>query len=192
MAVIIDTSSLVMIARNYLPLDKSGELLRFIEDAFNSGELLLLDAVLSEAKRVAQGIVLERMPFLGKPELAINTKELLPIKPKEFSHLINNSFVVTAKRKMLSDVEFDLLKQEFLTIADSKIILYCFNLQRSNRLSLDDSWVMTDETHQQNDGKLYKKLPILCDIIDVNVMTAVDFLNKHGFELVQSLKPVTT
>ena len=39
MAVIIDTSSLVMIARNYLPLDKSGELLRFIEDAFNSGEL---------------------------------------------------------------------------------------------------------------------------------------------------------
>ena len=51
---------------------------------------------------------------------------------------------------------------------------------------------MTDETRQQNDGKLYKKLPILCDIIDVNVMTAVDFLNKHGFELVQSLKPVTT
>ena len=93
---------------------------------------------------------------------------------------------------MLSDVEFDLLKQEFLTVADSKIILYCLNLQRSNRLSLDDSWVMTDETRQQNDGKLYKKLPILCDIIDVNVMTAVDFLNKHGFELVQSLKPVTT
>ena len=40
MAIVVDTCSLVMIAKNYLPLDKDGCLLTFLEDAFYKRELI--------------------------------------------------------------------------------------------------------------------------------------------------------
>ena len=35
MAIVVDTCSLVMIAKNYLPLDKDGQLYSFLEEAFS-------------------------------------------------------------------------------------------------------------------------------------------------------------
>ena len=45
MAIVVDTCSLVMIAKNYLTLDKDGCLFTFLKDAFYRRELLLLDAI---------------------------------------------------------------------------------------------------------------------------------------------------
>ena len=43
--IVVDTCSLVMIAKNYLPLDKDGQLYSFLEEAFSRKDLMLLDAV---------------------------------------------------------------------------------------------------------------------------------------------------
>ena len=64
MAIVVDTCSLVMIAKNYLPLDKDGCLFTFLKDVFYKRELLLLDAILEETKQTSQGIAVDKMPFL--------------------------------------------------------------------------------------------------------------------------------
>ena len=40
MAIVVDTCSLVMIAKNYLPLDKDGQLYSFLEEAFSRKDLM--------------------------------------------------------------------------------------------------------------------------------------------------------
>lgn len=45
MAIVVDTCSLVMIAKNYLPLDKDGQLYSFLEEAFSRKDLMLLDVI---------------------------------------------------------------------------------------------------------------------------------------------------
>ena len=64
MAIVVDTCSLVMIAKNYLPLDKDGQLYSFLEEAFSRKDLMLLDVILDESKRTSKGIAVEKMPFL--------------------------------------------------------------------------------------------------------------------------------
>lgn len=56
MAIVVDTCSLVMIAKNYLPLDKDGQLYSFLEEAFSRKDLMLLDVILDESKRTSKGI----------------------------------------------------------------------------------------------------------------------------------------
>lgn len=56
---IIDTSSLVAIARYYLPIKDEVKLLRFIESKFRSGELVMLSSIHLEASRTQKGIALE-------------------------------------------------------------------------------------------------------------------------------------
>lgn len=63
MAIVVDTCSLVMIAKNYLPLDKDGQLYSFLEEAFSRKDLMLLDVILDESKRTSKGIAVEKMPF---------------------------------------------------------------------------------------------------------------------------------
>ena len=53
MAIVVDTCSLVMIAKNYLPLDKDGQLYSFLEEAFSRKDLMLLDVILDESKRTS-------------------------------------------------------------------------------------------------------------------------------------------
>ena len=59
MAIVVDTCSLVMIAKNYLPLDKDGQLYSFLEEAFSRKDLMLLDVILDESKRTSKGIAVE-------------------------------------------------------------------------------------------------------------------------------------
>lgn len=78
MAIVVDTCSLVMIAKNYLPLDKDGQLYSFLEEAFSRKDLMLLDVILDESKRTSKGIAVEKMPFLKDKKLVIPTKDLFP------------------------------------------------------------------------------------------------------------------
>lgn len=75
MAIVVDTCSLVMIAKNYLPLDKDGQLYSFLEEAFSRKDLMLLDVILDESKRTSKGIAVEKMPFLKDKKLVIPTKD---------------------------------------------------------------------------------------------------------------------
>lgn len=54
MAIVVDTCSLVMVAKNYLPLDNDGSMVDFIKQSFVNKELLLLDIICDEAKKSIQ------------------------------------------------------------------------------------------------------------------------------------------
>lgn len=114
MAIVVDTCSLVMIAKNYLPLDKDGQLYSFLEEAFSRKDLMLLDVILDESKRTSKGIAVEKMPFLKDKKLVIPTKDLFPCAPERFSNMIDNNFCVRLKKQELTEEEYIEQKEEYL------------------------------------------------------------------------------
>ena len=50
MAIVVDTCSLVSLAKNYLPLDDNGSLLSFVKEKISSKEWILLDAIQKESE----------------------------------------------------------------------------------------------------------------------------------------------
>lgn len=153
MAIVVDTCSLVMIAKNYLPLDKDGQLYSFLEEAFSRKDLMLLDVILDESKRTSKGIAVEKMPFLKDKKLVIPTKDLFPCAPERFSNMIDNNFCVRLKKQELTEEEYIEQKEEYLKTGDAKIIIYALNVRHSDAIHLEEMQVMTEETRQQNDGK---------------------------------------
>ena len=181
MAIVVDTCSLVMIAKNYLPLDKDGQLYSFLEEAFSRKDLMLLDVILDESKRTSKGIAVEKMPFLKDKKLVIPTKDLFPCAPERFSNMIDNNFWVRLKKQELTEEEYIEQKEEYLKTGDAKIIIYALNVRHSDAIHLEEMQVMTEETRQQNDGKLFKKLPLLCEQIGIGTLTVSEYLHRNGF-----------
>ena len=181
MAIVVDTCSLVMIAKNYLPLDKDGCLFTFLKDAFYRRELLLLDAILEETKHTSQGIAVDKMPFLKDKKLAILTKDILPPSPRKFSNMMDNNFCVRLVKNELTEQEYVQQKAEYSMTADYKILVYSMKEQNLNGIIKDEYYVMTEETRLQNDGKLFKKLPLLCEQIGVETITSSAYLHGKGF-----------
>ena len=181
MAIVVDTCSLVMIAKNYLPLDKDRCLFTFLEDAFYKRELLLLDAILEETKQTSQGIAVDKMPFLKDKKLAIPTKDILPTSPRKFSNMMDNNFCVRLLKNELTEQEYVQQKAEYSKTADYKILVYSMKEQNLNGIIKDKYYVMTEETRLPNDGKLFKKLPLLCDQIGIETITSSEYLHGKGF-----------
>ncbi|MSL96806.1 DUF4411 family protein [Escherichia coli] len=181
MAIVVDTCSLVMIAKNYLPLDKDGQLYSFLEEAFSRKDLMLLDVILDESKRTSKGIAVEKMPFLKDQKLVIPTKDLFPSAPERFSNMIDNNFCLRLKKQELTEEEYIEQKEEYLKTGDAKIIIYALNVRHSDAIHLEEMQVMTEETRQQNDGKLFKKLPLLCEQIGIGTLTVSEYLHRNGF-----------
>lgn len=103
MAIVVDTCSLVMIARNYLPLDENGSMEAFLEQEFKNGELRLLDAIQQEALHTSKGIVMEKMPFLKDKAIAIKTADMFPPSLKKFDNMVDNNFCISLLKKGLSE-----------------------------------------------------------------------------------------
>lgn len=174
---IIDTSSLVAIARYYLPIKDEVKLLRFIESKFRSGELILLSSIHVEASRTQKGIALELMKFLNDNELRFNNSDLTPPAPRKFSNQLDNNFCVTLQKKKLSSEAYSLQKDQYMSTRDAKMLLYALN-------NIDkEPVIITEETMLSNDGKLFKKLPAICDILDIKHMTVAEWLVANGISL---------
>ena len=45
------------------------------------------------------------------------------------------------------------------------------------------SGIFTEETRNTNDGKLFKKLPLICDHLEIKVLTLPDYLKENGFRV---------
>lgn len=174
---IIDTSSLVAIARYYLSIRDEAKLLYFIESKFRTGELVLLKSIHCETSYTQKGIAVSLMKFLNDSELIVNDDNLLPPSPKRFSNQIDNSFCKTILKKQLSDEEFIQQKNAYLKTGDAKMILYALNNKDSNQV------IITEETHYGNDGKLFKKLPAICDILEIKHQTIAEWLSLNGVEI---------
>lgn len=86
MAIVVDTCSLVMIAKNYLPLDKDGQLYSFLEEAFSRKDLMLLDVILDESKRTSKGIAVRQ-------EIGHSDKGSISMCPREIQQHDRQQFL---------------------------------------------------------------------------------------------------
>lgn len=174
---IIDTSSLLAIARYYLPIKDEVKLLRFVEAKLRSGELIFLSTIHSEVSRTQKGIALDLMEFLNDSRLRHNDAELMPPSPKRFSNQLDNNFCVPLQKKKLNPEAFAMQKNQFMKTGDAKLLLYALN-------HLDEGTiVITEKTMLSNDGKVFKKLPAICEILGIKHMTVAEWLVANGISL---------
>lgn len=174
---IIDTSSLVAIARYYLPIKDEVKLLRFIESKFRSGELVMLSSIHLEASRTQKGIAIELMDFLNDNDLRLNDSDLMPPAPRKFSNQLDNNLCVPLQKKKLSSEAYSLQKAQYMSTGDAKMLLYALNNMDKEPV------IITEETMLSNDGKLFKKLPAICEILEIKHMTIAEWLVANGISL---------
>jgi hypothetical protein len=174
MRVVIDTSSLLSLVRYYLPFDKNNILYTFIENKIKSGEIIILDKVFEECKFIAKGIIIEKLQYLSNKKIRVKTEDLLP--NQKFFNQLENQFINGSVKNRLTPVEFENRKDSFLNSADSKLILYA--LKNKNEI-LSKLYIATEETEFSNDNKAFKKLPSICKILELDVLTIPKLLELY-------------
>lgn len=180
MKVIIDTSSLLSLARYYLPFDHKTKLFDFVRSEFENGNIILIDAVYEECEYTAQGLVFKSLAYLSEKgfkitsKLPIKTKDLLPPSTKKFYNLLNDNLRTPLSRK-LNDAQFEVNKKEFLETADARMIILALIKKSENK----EIAIVTEESELGNDQKAFKKIPAICKILDIEVMTLPDLLKKY-------------
>ncbi|MEI6821053.1 MAG: DUF4411 family protein [Bacteroidota bacterium] len=186
MKIVIDTSSLLSLVRYYLPFDKNDVLHDFIKDKIYQGEIIIIDKVLEECKYNSKGLILEKLSYLSdksfqkSAKIPHKTDTLIAPAPSKFLRQIDNQFVNTIIRKQrkLTDVEYENQKNHFLEEADMKMIILCLNLNKDNNL-FKDVILVTEETENSNDNKLFKKIPANCKELNITTMTLPELLEKY-------------
>lgn len=171
MIAVIDTSSLISLVRYYLPFDRQNILYDVIKEKIESKQIIVLDKVFDECRYTSQGIVVKRLEYLDDKKNQTKTTSLLPTQ-KYFNQL-ENQFINGSVKNLLSPTEFENRKNAFLESADSNLLLFC----QTNKV---DYTLVTEETSASNDGKSFKKLPALCQILGINIISLPDLLG--GFE----------
>lgn len=182
MAIVIDTCSLVSLAKNYLPLDKNGSLMNFIHEKFETKEWIMLDAIQRESQYTSQGIVMKAMSFLKDSAYMTKTNEMFPPSTRKLDNMLEHNFSIPVLKRELSDEEYIVQKDIFLKSGDGKILVYCLNM-KSDASLFSELCVLTEESRIPNDGKLFKKLPLICEHLGIKVITLPDYLKVNGFEV---------
>lgn len=175
MKTIVDTSSLVRMAQSYWPFDHTGALEAFLRSELERGELLLIDAVAAECKYVSQGIALDTFNCLQNKAWQISTVNLQP--PQKFYRMLDNNFVdqVYKKTKLQGDeVLYQNAREEYLRSTDCRIVVYAMC-----ELAREPIQVLTEESANQNDGKLFRKIPFICQQLGIPTLNAVEYFKQH-------------
>lgn len=169
MNVVIDTSSLLSLVRYYLPFDKNNKLYNFFESKILSKEILILDKVYDECSFIAKGIVVKTLTYLNEKKNHIKTIDLLP--NQKFFNQLENQFINGSIKNKLSPVQYENRKNQFLESADTKLLLYClYNKDK-------EIVIVSEETESVNDNKSFKKLPVICKILELEIITLPKFLS---------------
>jgi len=175
MKVVIDTSSLLSLVRYYLPFDKNKFLLRFFQNKIESGEIIILDKVFEECQYTSRGIVVDTLTFIKDKKNQIKTLELLPTQ--KFFNQLENQFINGSTRNLLTPVQFEDRKNSFLNSADAKLLLYCLkDRTQSKELKIT---IVSEETEVSNDNKAFKKLPAICKILEIEIITLPELLRLY-------------
>jgi hypothetical protein len=182
MKVVIDTSSLLSLVRYYLPFDRERRLFNFIKLQIQNGNLIIIDAVLKECEFTSKQMVVKSLDYLNDKsfrkdyKVPEKTKDLLPPSTKKFYNLVDDNFRTPISRR-LNDAEFEQRKKEFLESADARMIIYALNERNSD--SEIDIVIVTEETEVANDNKAFKKIPAICKILNLQVMTLPQLLESY-------------
>lgn len=185
MRALIDTSSLLSLVRYYLPFDKKGVLFEVVKRKFETGEIILLDGVYEECKFVGKKAILKKLDyledkaFLKENKIIVKTDDLIPLAPVKFLNQLKNQFVANQYQfRKLTEAEFEVKKKEFMDSADAKLIMYAQRLLKEN--PEEEFYLVTEETSSANDLKLFKKIPAICDILGIPVISLPELLEKYS------------
>ncbi|HSH50923.1 MAG TPA: DUF4411 family protein [Bacteroidales bacterium] len=170
MKVVIDTSSLLSLVRYYLPFDRNNILYNFIKSKIESKNILVLDKVYEECYYTAKGVVVNTLTYLSEKNNQVKTTDLLP--NQKFFNQLENQFINGSVKNKLSEVEFEDRKNAFLDSADAKLLLY------SLKNKAKEVVIVSEETESINDNKSFKKLPALCKILEIKIITLPEYLEK--------------
>lgn len=182
MKVVIDTSSLLSLVRYYLPFDTSKKLFDFVKSEIQEGNLIIIDAVLEECEYTSKQLVIKSLDYLSdktfKKEynLPVKTKDLLPPSTKKFYNMVDDNFRTPLSRRF-NEAEFEQRKKEFLESADARMIIYALNERHTNQEI--EIALVTEESETANDHKAFKKIPALCKLLDLAVLTLPELLTKY-------------
>ena len=92
--------------------------------------------------------------------------------------------MVSLRKKLLTDVEYIAAKQQYLLTGDARLIIYALNYQSDHKNDIfNDFYVLTEESRFQNDGKLFKKLPLICDFLNINTITLPEYFKQNGIKV---------
>lgn len=179
MKAIIDTSSLLSLVRYYLPFDADNTFFAYIKQQIEKGDIIVVDEVLKESTFTAKQLVIKKLPYFSdksfgrKFNFPYKTEGILPPSNKKFYNMVNDNFRTTASKR-LNEAQFEQRKTEFLISADARMILLALNKKQINK----DITIITEESETANDQKAFKKIPAICKILDIKVMTLPEFINK--------------
>lgn len=189
MIAVIDTSSLLHLVRYYLPFDKNDLLKNFIKRKIETSEIIILDKVAEESSYVAGKLIIKSFDFLKEKSIQTKTDNLHP--DGKFFSLLESHFCVPLLKNKLSDIEFESLKNAYLDGADAKLILYCQKNKYTEDLGFEKVKVIlvTEETISENDNKLFKKIPAICKILDIDCCSLPTLFKEHfGLKLSEYLE----
>jgi len=182
MKVVIDTNSLLSLVRYYLPFDKSSVLFSFIKEKISSGEIIIIDKILEECEYISKGMVLSSLDFLAEKsflksfKIPVNTEYILPPAPAKFYRQIDNQFINGVIKNKLSPVEYENRKSDFLNSADMRLILFCLNFNKVN--PQEEIFLVTEETEDSNDSKVFRKIPSICRILEIETLNLPQMLDR--------------
>lgn len=163
MRILLDTSSLLALVKYYRPFDREGSLKDYIQNKIDTGAILIIDRVFDESKYLSKGMIIKDLEFLQDKKRHYKTDELLPTT--KFFNILDNQLCQTIMKNKLSSIEYEQTRNNYLNSADAKLILYCYN--ESNALSIDSPLLVTEESNAENDNKVFKKLPAICSILNI-------------------------
>jgi len=165
---VIDTNSLNALVRYYLPFDVKNNLYELIKKKIQSGDIIILDAVLTECKFQSAGLVLKKLDFLAdknfKKEYKIpfRTNDLFAPSPEKFIRQVENQFSIGVMKNKLEDYEFELEKEGWLKSADAKLIIYSLN--HNHKGTFEEIFLVTEETKAQRVYSIFIKSKLISSL----------------------------
>ena len=163
MRVVIDSSSLLTLIRYYLPFDREKRLYTFIQQKIEAKEIIVIEEVYLECKGIAQGAVVQALPYLAEKNNRLKTDELLAAP--SFINRVENDFIINVLKRELSETQLENRKLDYMAGADFKLIL----LALREKKGMDPITIVTEETSASNDKKLFKKIPAICKLQGIDI-----------------------
>lgn len=185
---LIDTSSLLILARYYHPFDKDSILYELIRRKFREGEIILLDAVEKECRHVAQKKIVQTYLFLNKNvskgNKSISNSEYAKPKPEPnkiatpaVHKKISNIWLHAKEKNRLDAEQFEEQKEKAIKGADFQLIFAALEHKTSHPdVVQDKSIIVTEETSSSNDSKLFHKIPKICEIEEIECISITKML----------------
>ncbi|NVK04924.1 MAG: DUF4411 family protein [Flavobacteriia bacterium] len=175
MKYIFDTNTLVNLYRYvYQICENKDDLIEFFENMVADEEVLVLEKVLEECSYHQRTLKGELFPIFDTDAHFIVNKSGI-IATGEFiseldKHLLTREGALLKKSEITA---FEARRTNFLRSADAQMVIYALDL-----IAMGESvTIVSEESRRQNDGKEFKKLPIICDHFKVSVCSLADFLN---------------